>query len=396
MNEVITYPCHGFNDDLPKGKASGNLTVHKTTIEYTIGDKHFCLPLADLQITLGGASDRLVFLTHPSLPEWRFYTSDRRILKNAFLRRYKPLKKEVNKARSLRLFNWAILAVVISVLIALPVFFFSKADVLTTMIARQIPVEWEQQLGKTTYAQFIASAQKMDEETATSLLKPMTIHLEQALINNPYDFNFTIINNPELNAFALPGGYIVIHSGLILAAESAEELLGVIAHEIAHVTEQHGIRNMIASAGTFAIVAALFGDISGITGAIATAAPLLINQSYSRDFEREADDIGHQLLVDANIDPQGLTQFFDKILSKEKLAFDHIEDENVRDSVINSTVFLRSHPTTEERIQRLQTITLDQQQNFRNLDAEFDQLKQAVQQFVTNNKPGEKHNESGN
>ena len=310
MNEVITYFCHGFNDELPNGKASGKLVIYETTVEYTVGPHQLRMPLADLQIKMGGASNRLVFLSHRSLPGWTFYTSDRRILKNVFLRRQKSLKPHLRKARSVRLFNWAVLAAVILAVIALPLLFFSKSGDISKIVARQIPLEWEQQLGETAYAQFNTSAQKMDKEVTANLLQPMTVHLEQALIDNPYNFTFTIVNNAELNAFALPGGYIVIHSGLILTAESAEELLGVIAHEIAHVTEQHGVRNVIASAGTFAIVAALFGDISGISGAIATAAPLLINQSYSRDFEREADDVGYKLLVDANIDPRGLTRFF--------------------------------------------------------------------------------------
>ena len=396
MNKAITYSCHGFNDNLPKGKASGELTVYESSIECKIATSSYSIPLTGLVISMGGASDRLVFLAHPSLPGWRFYTSDRSILNNTFLRRHESLKQPLRKARSVRLLNWTLLATVTLTIILLPLFFFTKADKISKIVARQIPLEWEQQLGKAAYEQFMLSAQPMDEQVTNDLLRPMTTHLEQALVNNSYDFTFTVVNNEELNAFALPGGYIVIHSGLILTAESAEELLGVLAHEIAHVIEQHGIRNMVASAGTFAVMAALLGDLSGISGAIATVAPLLINQSYSRDFEREADEIGYQLLVDANINPQGLTQFFDKILEKEKLAFAHIEDENVRDTVVNSTTFLSSHPTTEERIKRLQNMKSNNEKNFRDLSAEFDQLQSAVKQFTAINTSGEIQNGSGN
>ena len=396
MNKVITYPCHAFNNNLPKGKISGELTVYESSIECKIAGSSHSIPLAGLAIKMGGASNRLVFLNHPSIPDWNFYTSDRSILNNAFLRRHEPLKQSLRKARSVRLLNWVLLAIVTLTIILLPLLFFTKADNISKLIARQIPLEWEQQLGNAAYKQFMMSAQPMDEQVTADLLHPMTTHLQQALINNSYDFTFTVVNNAELNAFALPGGYIVIYSGLVLKAESAEELLGVIAHEIAHVTEQHGIRNMVASAGTFAVIASLLGDLSGISGAIATTAPLLINQSYSRDFEREADEIGYKLLVDANINPQGLTQFFDKMLEKEKLAFANIENENVRDTVINSTIFLSSHPTTEERIKRLQNMESNKVKGFRDLSAEFDQLQLAVKQFVASNTSEEIHNGSGN
>jgi len=122
----------------------------------------------------------------------------------------------------------------------------------------------------------------------------------------------------------------------------------------------------------------------------------LINQSYSRDFEREADSIGYRLLVETNIDPQGLTRFFKKIFAEEKLAFTNINDERNRHAVIDSMVFLRSHPTTEERIKHLQHMALKRQESFRDLSAEFDQLQLAVKQFVTSNTPEEIHNGSSN
>ena len=397
MSEVVTYSCHGFNDHLPKGKASGTLAVYQGAIECTIAGRCYRMPLVDLQIKTGGASNRLVFLTHPLLPDWTFYTSDRLILSNVFLRQHQPLKPYLRKAQRTRLLNGALLAVVIIAILALPLILLSQTNNIVKLIARQVPLPLERQLGDAAYTEFIASATIMDEKITSDLLQPMIIHLENALVDNPYDFNFAIVNNAELNAFALPSGYIVIHSGLILEAESAEELLGVLAHEMAHVTEQHGLRNTIASLGTFAIVAALFGDISGISGVIVTAAPLLINQSYSRNFEREADEVGYQLLVDANIDPKGLTLFFEKIIEQEKLAFAGIEDDNTSSAAIDPPVFLRSHPTTEERIKRLQKMAINnKQQQFLDLTAEFNELQIAVKQFVTSNTPEKAHHAIGN
>ena len=95
-------------------------------------------------------------------------------------------------------------------------------------------------------------------------------------------------------------------------------VLGVLAHEISHVTEQHGVRQIMARAGVALTAQALLGDVNGMMAMIAAATPMLLSQSYSRDFESDADEHGFDLLEKADIDPNGLVSFFEKIMEEEK------------------------------------------------------------------------------
>src|SRR5690606_32430743 len=123
----------------------------------------------------------------------------------------------------------------------------------------------------------------------------------------------------------------------ISAAETPEEVAGVVAHEIAHVTEQHSMRQIISSTGLFLIIQAFLGDASGLLGALADNSYFLLNQKFSRDHEREADEKGMELLIAANIDPQGMISFF------ETLEEEHAD----MPSALN---MISTHPATKERI----------------------------------------------
>ena len=123
---------------------------------------------------------------------------------------------------------------------------------------------------------------------------------------------FFIIEADEVNAFALPGGKIVIHSGLLTRAESWEEVAGVLSHEIAHVTQRHHIRGVISKLGVFTIVSFLIGDGTAVAATISEMGGQLESLAYSRSFEKEADNKGWDFLEQANINPEGMIVFFQK------------------------------------------------------------------------------------
>src|SRR5262249_60882305 len=127
------------------------------------------------------------------------------------------------------------------------------------------------------------------------------------------NYTFCIAEEEEPNAFALPGGHVVVTTGLLKMTSRPEELLGVISHEVAHVTRKHGIRKAIASAGPFLIFRVfLGGDGSGVAGVVGGASDLLVRQGFSQAYETEADDVGWQAMVAAKIDPRGMTTMFEK------------------------------------------------------------------------------------
>ncbi|MFT5879777.1 MAG: Zn-dependent protease with chaperone function [Moritella sp.] len=376
------YPCHGIHPSLPNGRASGQLTVCETHLTFLVKGEKIKFSFDRLEITQGGASDRLIFFNHPANSEWRFYCSDRSVLKNPILKRHAHLSPVMSRAINKRRFNWLVLAAVLLLCVLVPVGLLGNLDMASKLVAKQVPTEWEDKLGTTSFDQYSLQYQIMDKTEAKPLLTPLVQPLLAALPDKRYDYKFYISDDPQLNAFALPGGIVVINSGLILAADSAEELLGVLGHEITHVREQHGIRNLISSAGSYLIISAMLGDVSGLMAVVVDSAPLLINQGYSRQFESEADELGFEMLVAADIDPKGLAQFFQKLLVKEALMLEKIEDEDQRGLIEAGLGFLSSHPATQTRINNLQERAAGIDADFINFSVEFSQLQDAVSEFV--------------
>jgi len=383
------YQGHGFHKSLPNGKASGAITVSSGMIRFepgVSGVRSESFPIDGCEFSLGGASDRLVFIRHLSRPEWSFYTSDRGILNNPLLQSVPSIALQLQKAKRTRWFNHSVVVAVLVAIVMIPLVLFSSMDTLTGFAAKQVPAEWEYKLGETVYAQYQIGEQLMSQEKTKKYFLPIVDPLLMALENPRFTPQFSIVNNPEINAFALPGGFVVINSGLILAADSADEMLGVLAHELSHVSEQHSIRNIISAASVYLSIDLLLGDVSGLLAMIADAAPLLLNQQFSRGFEREADAKGYELLARANIDPKGLASFFEKLAAEQQKQLEKVEDETTRELMIAAEGLLSTHPATEERIAYILSLV---EKNSKNREgpylvfvAQFDELKEAVKKFV--------------
>lgn len=159
----------------------------------------------------------------------------------------------------------------------------------------------------------------------------------------PFIYRFRVIDDPTLNAFAVPGGYVYFHSGTILAVAGIDELAGVMGHEIAHVKQHHYARMRKKSQ-----IPDLLVGIAGLAAAVAAKEPgiLVATQAanvamklrYSREFETEADQFGSVYMVRAGYDPAGITRFFERIIE---------EKERMPDSI---PPYLYSHPEVESRI----------------------------------------------
>lgn len=166
------------------------------------------------------------------------------------------------------------------------------------------------------------------------------------------DFHFFAIRDSQVNAFAMFGGYIGINSGLLLTAQNESEVAGVVAHEISHVTQSHLARQISAQKqqsvlGMVAMAVALLAARSNAQAAMggvvgAEAAMVQSFLAYSRDFEREADRFGFDILQKAGFDPHGMADFFERLQRATRIY------EN------NAPVYMRSHPLTVERISDMQ------------------------------------------
>lgn len=160
-------------------------------------------------------------------------------------------------------------------------------------------------------------------------------------------FHFFLIKDLSINAFALPGGFIGINAGLILATKSESELAGVMAHEIAHVTQRHHARQYEQGGNSIPIIAALIAamvlgsqdnDIGQAALASVAAGSVQQQINFTRENEKEADRIGIELLISAEFNPHGMAAFFDTMDKQSRLYGDSIPE------------FLRSHPVNPSRI----------------------------------------------
>lgn len=166
------------------------------------------------------------------------------------------------------------------------------------------------------------------------------------------EFEFFVIQDPQINAFALPGGFVGINTGLLLAAQSESEVAGVLAHEVAHVTQRH-IARMIGQQGqnqlmsiaalAVAILAARSNSqISEAAAAFGQAGIIQSQLNFTRDNEREADRVGLQLLESSGLDPRGMATFFER-LQRATRVYEG-----------GAPSYLRTHPLTFERIADIQ------------------------------------------
>lgn len=214
--------------------------------------------------------------------------------------------------------------------------------------SRALTIEQERRLGRDALNEIHRKLPVLQDPLSNAYLSGLG---EQLLTNTQharFRFEFLIINAPEINAFAAPGGVIAVNTGLIKAANNEAELAAVIAHEIAHVTQRHIARTLDHSAqlGVPSLLVALGAILAGIhdpaLGQAALASTIAGNAqsqlNFSRAYEREADEIGMQTLADTGLDPTAMAGFFAE-LSKRSHT-----DENTLPSL------LLTHPVTSDRI----------------------------------------------
>jgi len=191
----------------------------------------------------------------------------------------------------------------------------------------------------------MASEVKFVEDTnRVAQLAALAAPLFRVLPRTQTEYRFHLVDDDEPNAFALPGGHIIVRTGLLKLADQPEDVLGVIAHEVAHVTEKHGFRKEVSSAGPFLIFEVFLGGRGGAVSVLAGGSALLVSQSFSQEYEMEADDVGWQYLVAANIDPRGMIDMFRKFKADEA-------KQKIR---LNVPQAFSSHPALEKRIARLE------------------------------------------
>jgi predicted Zn-dependent protease len=242
-------------------------------------------------------------------------------------------------------------------------------------------LDTDAKIGK-QYAMMVEQNAKMIQDP---LITEYVNRVGQNLVRNSdakVPFTIKVIDSDEINAFALPGGFFYVNSGLILAADEEAELAGVMAHEIAHVCARHATREMTRanyaqiSTIPLAFVINSWGLYQATNLGLGLAMPVAF-MKFSRGFESEADYLGLEYMYKAGYDPQAFVSFFEKIQAKEK---------NKPGTI--AKVFA-SHPPTPDRISRSQTEisrVLPARSQYLISTSEFDSVKSRLAAFENRKK----------
>jgi predicted Zn-dependent protease len=226
----------------------------------------------------------------------------------------------------------------------------------------EVPLGVERRLGESIAREIYRDPDYLDDpvlgDYVQSIWQPLLASARQRgeltpELEQQFAWEVSLIRDRSINAFALPGGYLGVHLGLISAVSSADELASVLAHELSHVTQRH-IARMIAQQGKqgpMVMGAMILGMLaasrsvnsSSISAANAVmvggqAAAIQSQLNFSRDMEREADRVGYGVMTEAGYEPQGFVTMFEKLQQAARL------NDN------GSFPYLRSHPMTTERI----------------------------------------------
>ena len=206
--------------------------------------------------------------------------------------------------------GWAVIVLIVLLPLLVATGLWLQSDRLIDWAVGHVSVETERKLGDLVYQQV-----SLGQTPAPEFQKTIREIGERLSHGAPYPFQWHVVSNPQVNAFAVPGGHVVVFTGLIQAADSAEEVAGVLAHEVQHVVQRHSLRAMTHDLGWQATLSLLFGSLGG--GAVDKTARQLGGLRFGRGQERAADIAGLAALKQAGIDPQGMIAFFEKLARNE-------------------------------------------------------------------------------
>jgi len=297
-------------------------------------------PIRDVRQTQGALSREHVRLEFGPEPAQTLHVSDQSFgdaLNIVFPTENPTLRSQ---RRNTRIVVWTVGAFVGSI-----VLYLFGANVAADWAARRIPVSWETSLGASVAARYSAPDRQCTDSESVAAINSILERLVVASSGQRYPFRLTIARDSAINAFAAPGGFVMLNSGLLAAAKSPEEVAGVLAHEIEHVVHRHSTRAILREAPLRIAISAVFG--SGGGEALASTAGNLGALSYRRADEAEADREGMRLLQAAHIDPRGMVSFMREL-------------ETFGPRISRVASYLTDHPYTGDRVAALEKVASEQ------------------------------------
>jgi beta-barrel assembly-enhancing protease len=333
-----------FHPDVGNEVVNGRVFIDRWKLQFRSESVTEEIPMEVLEVEF--SDDGRIHLVNPTRPELSIFTTDQNILRHPSMKQSDRVRKEVAQKLGRREANRALKLSVYFVIVCVAVTWLCSVSIgfMVRAIAAGVPMEWERKFGQEEIDKMRREGQLLDDTNQIAQLTELAQPLIKALPANRRDLKFFIKDDEFPNAFALPGEFVVVHKGLLDMVDTPEQLLGVLAHELAHETQRHMIRQRIAAEGSLAVFGVFIRGKRATGSVLGMGSGALVIQGFSRQNEAEADAVGWKYLVEANINPRGLIESFEKLKAEEdKMGFGRFVPQS-----------LNSHPALSWRIATLE------------------------------------------
>lgn len=341
VNPVEWIAARAFGGNVPATGEPAQVAIVSDQLQVRSGGATFSIPIAAVRVREVGAGRAGIELGWDEPDGARLVhvfdeAGKRALLEDAALNRLpqtQAFRADRRRSAIRRAAGWsAITTFLLLPLLALLIFVW-QADRIAMLVAERISIAQETELGEQAFASMRSSLQLQDAGTAHDVVHTLGKRLTTG---SRYSYRFYVSKDDAVNAFALPGGIIVVNTGLIAASRRSEELAGVLAHEVQHVERRHGLHGMVKNLGLRGLWLLFTGDLGGTQ--VSRAALELTALKFSRNAEVEADLRGFDALVQESIDPGGMVAFFATLAERGGAT---------------PPALLSSHPASEQRQETL-------------------------------------------
>ena len=330
-----------FSDEIDGGRASATIELSTSgMVALTSTGQRFGILYRDCQLDIGGASGRMVFCRTPDR-KLTIFCEDRRFPAALDMESGGELAEQLSSVRGQRLSEgirwqmWLRGMAIVSVLCLIGGYYALIAVAKASIVA--VPVSVDTKIGKLALESLELEGIRVTDKVVVDAVQEMVSRLEPHSELKGLTFEVRVMDSPEVNAFCLPGGKMVVYTGLLKKAKTAEQVAGVLSHEMAHAIKRHGLQRITESLGIVVAIELMIGDVGGLVAIGVELGKSAALTSYSRELETEADIVGVQLLHAAAIDPLELAGFFEML-----------KDEG--DDLPAAMRWLSTHPEHEARI----------------------------------------------
>jgi Zn-dependent protease with chaperone function len=329
-----------FSETVEGGRSGASVSLTGSAVIATTPEGHlFAVPYQGAQLTLGGASGKIWFVRSADGATTVFSEASgfaealRSSAQRDLVERLDALEHAARDAT--QRYFWLLSGLLMLVLFVAAVGVYAARH-LGPVVLNSVPTSFDQKLGKLALENMDLGGDVSNDKVLNDAVKQVLERLVKAK-GSRFRFQPRVVHSSVVNAFALPGGPIVIHTGLLREAATPEQFAGVLAHEMAHVVRRHGVQRIAQSLGVVAVIQLLFGDVSGV---MAVGVELLragALNSYSRADEHQADMDAVDRMRAARIEPSALADFFQRLARKGGELPDML-------------AWLGTHPDLESRI----------------------------------------------